>query len=260
MVKTNARYSYLNLAIIQFTLFYFSWLQPLKVEEGFLEDSFVTLKSKINDVDFRFCGLILDGMHIRKHVDYDRHADQLYGFTFFTAKCNEVIVPQLANEVMVFMAVGLKKKWTLPLAYFFISSLSGVSLAAIISETILRLTNVGVRCLSITLDGSAINVSALANLGFKWNDISCNWIKDPSRPSSKVYIFPDPCHMLKLIRNMLADWKVLYTHNGAVRWSHIAMLHAYQLRHGLSAANKLSEKHIYFERQKMKVSLIVIHL
>jgi hypothetical protein len=187
------------------------------------------------------------------HLDYDRHADEVTGFADLGDDKED---DSLAREALVFMAVGVKEKWKMPLAYFFVDCLSGANLSRLISQTIVRLNDTGSRVLAVTLDGSAINCSAMRHLGCKLCEEILHSFPHPSDPTKLVYVYWDPCHMLKLLRNMLGEWKVLYTKWGPVRWQHIVGLHEYQVREGISAANKLSERHIAYERQKMKVRIM----
>ncbi|KAL7383197.1 hypothetical protein ABVT39_006240 [Epinephelus coioides] len=72
-----------------------------------------------------------------------------------------------------------------------------------------------------------------------------------------VFVMMDPCHMLKLVRNMLQAYSSIISPAGIVRWSHITELNNVQEKEGLHAANKITRKHINFSSQKMKVSLAV---
>jgi hypothetical protein len=78
----------------------------------------------------------------------------------------------------------------------------------------------------------------------------------PCLPESKVYIIFDACHMLKLMRNTLAEKGVLTDGDGnQIRWQYIKDLFELQDKEGLKAANKLKRNHIEWFQQKMKLSL-----
>jgi hypothetical protein len=69
-----------------------------------------------------------------------------------------------------------------------------------------------------------------------------------------IYLFFDACHMLKLVRNMLAQYgTVVIPHMGRVEWAYVVKLHQLQEAEGLRAANRLTGTHIFFSNQKMKV-------
>ena len=60
-------------------------------------------------------------------------------------------------------------------------------------------------------DGLSANVATAEILGVKLespHNIRA-WFPHPCDPCIKIWFIFDPCHMLKLMRNMLASWKVL---------------------------------------------------
>ena len=64
--------------------------------------------------------------------------------------------------------------------------------------------------------------------------------------------------MVKLMRNMLADKRTLLDGSGReIKWAYIEFLAKLQSSEGLRAGNKLHERHIQWEQQKMKVKLAV---
>lgn len=66
----------------------------------------------------------------------------------------------------------------------------------------------------------------------------------------------DACHMLKLVRNMLQAYSPITSTSGQINWSYIIRLNDVQRKDGLHAANKVTDKHVNFDSQKMKVSLV----
>ena len=72
----------------------------------------------------------------------------------------------------------------------------------------------------------------------------------------KVFVILDPCHMLKLMRNMLADKGTLVDVNGGkIKWDFLVELKKLQTKEGLREGNKVTSRHIAWEKQKMKVNL-----
>ncbi|XP_037801972.1 uncharacterized protein LOC119596716 [Penaeus monodon] len=64
------------------------------------------------------------------------------------------------------------------------------------------------------------------------------------------------CHMLKVVRNTLADGGILVDLNGEhIRWQYIVELHKLQACEDLRLGNKLKLTHIEWRQQKMKVNL-----
>ena len=82
------------------------------------------------------------------------------------------------------------------------------------------------------------------------------YFQHPCDPKPKIYIFLDACHMIKLVRNTMLDWKVLKDKDGnAIKWQFVEELHKLQESEGLHLANKLRSAHIKWKPQKMKVNL-----
>ena len=82
------------------------------------------------------------------------------------------------------------------------------------------------------------------------------WFPNPSNSCEKVYVLLDVCHMLKLLRNTLADLDTIVDgNNSRIRWQYLVELEKLQSREGLRIGNKLKLAHIEFQQQKMKVNL-----
>jgi hypothetical protein len=81
-------------------------------------------------------------------------------------------------------------------------------------------------------------------------------VKSSKYDSNDISTIFDPSHMIKLVRNTLADLNVLQ--NGKreeIKWEFLEKLHEIQSKEGVHAGNKLRSSHIDWRRQKMKVSL-----
>lgn len=115
--------------------------------------------------------------------------------------------------------------------------------------------NVGVTVIAITFDGNS-NVSTVNALG---TDMKCDENFQTSFPhpctSEPIYTLLDMCHMLKLVHNILAAKHTLRTPSGLVEWKYLVMLNNLQNMTGYKIAEKLSDRHINFENEKMRVDL-----
>ena len=80
------------------------------------------------------------------------------------------------------------------------------------------------------------------------------WFPNPSNSCEKVYVLLNVCHMLKLLRNTLADLDTIVDgNNSRIRWQYLVELEKLQSREGLRIGNKLKLAH--FQQQKMKANL-----
>ncbi|KAJ8004121.1 hypothetical protein DPEC_G00155490 [Dallia pectoralis] len=108
------------------------------------------------------------------------------------------------------------------------------------------------------MDGHASNVSMCNQLG-------CELKGDPREPlqtsfshpvtGEKLFVMMDACHMLKLACNMFQAYSPIATTTGQINWRYINHFNNVQKRDKLDATNKITEKHVYVENLKMRVSL-----
>lgn len=197
--------------------------------------------------------LVLDGMSIRKQVLYDAHTRGMRGFVDLGMGVDET---SEAREALVFMVVGIKSHWKLPIAFYFINSISPDTQKILLLHALEALHERGIKVVCVTMDGHISNISMCTMLGcqLKLSQPLKTYFIHPSS-GENVYVIMDPCHMLKLARNMLEAYSSIVSPAGMVRWRHISDLNDVQEREGLHAANKITRKHINFGGQKMKVSL-----
>ena len=208
-------------------------------------------KAKEDEV---ICGLVVDEMSIRKHLEWDWH--KFIGYTDIGNDTEDDNSPP-ASEAFVFLTVSLNSNWKVPFGYFLIDGLAVSERANLVETCLLKLSDVGVKTVSLTCDGPHCNQAMLKILGAKLDVETLNpSFTHPADSNQKFYIILDVCHMLKLVRNTLATQKVLFDgDDGMVQWEFIEQLHKLQNQQGLRLANKLRAAHIQWEKQKMKVNL-----
>ncbi len=117
--------------------------------------------------------------------------------------------------------------------------------------------DVGVDVISLTCDGPSCHFAMLRELGANMSPPNLKpYFVHPSDKKKKVYVLLDICHMLKLIRNTLADGGILVDGDGRkICWEYITALQKLQESEGLRLGNKLKQAHTNWWQQKMKVIL-----
>ena len=205
--------------------------------------------------------MTIDEMHIMEWVEYV--GDRVYGYinlgTSAGMRDDDNDSQEKSNGMLVIMAVSLNSHWKVPLGYFAIKSLSGKERANLITLALTQLHDANVKCCSLTFDGEPANIAMTNTLGacLKWDtDKYKPWFMHPNG-EYPVYIYPDPSHMLKLVRNTLGEKSPLKDELGRIiDWFHMKELHVVQVNEGLHAANKISKRHInYANENKMNVRL-----
>jgi len=236
-----------------------SWYKCVGGNAGFHDEVFLALKNKAqaSSNGKLLCSFMMDEIAIRKQLDFDPAGDKFIGHVDMGTTVEDRASLPLANEALVFMVVSLTERWKVPVAYFLIAGLQGEERANLVRLCLEKLYAVGVHVVSITFDGCSANMNMAKILGASFDMKNPKFtFSHPSNPNLDVALFLDACHMLKLIRNTLAEKTVLIDADGnRISWAYLKKLQELQCSEGLLAANKLTERHIQWHRQKMKVKL-----
>lgn len=232
------------------------WLQTVDASPG-LNICLLDMleKRKLEDPDrFGQVCLMLDGMSIRKQLQYESHTRTMRGLVDLGMGLDETTV---AKEALVFMVVGLRGHWKLPIAFYFINTVSPDAQRTLLLDALEALHIRGINVVCVTMDGHISNISMVKMLGCHLNLDEQPLKTHFTHPSSgeDVFLIMDPCHMLKLARNMLKAYRTITSPSGSVTWQHIVDLNDVQEREGLHAANKVTRRHVDFDGHKMKVSV-----
>lgn len=227
----------------------YKWYRSVDGEPGFNREAFEFLKERVSKTDHLLFGaLIMDEMAIRQQIEFDSQK--------FCGNCdmgNNIANEEhnIAKEALVFLVVGVNELWKVPVGYFLINSITGEQKANLVFQCLSLLHNCGICIKSVTCDGVANNLSMIRLLKCNISNSRClqGYFEHPiSR--QKVHIFLDPCHMLKLVRNMLGDYKCIVNGKGqSIKWEYIIALHELQETEGLHLGNKLRQQHIYYHKK-----------
>ena len=111
--------------------------------------------------------------------------------------------------------------------------------------------------ISLTCDGPSCHFSMLSTLGTSLHPSKMiPYFPHPQNKDEKIWVLLDVCHMLKLVRNTLAEKGIILDkNNGKILWQYLVELEKLQAAEGLRLGNKLKQAHIKWTQQKMKVNL-----
>ena len=234
------------------------WSASIDCEPGFISEAFHSLAKIIeSSPEKKDCALMLDGMAIRKQVIYDPKKDQYVGFINYGGA---VVEPseELASEALAFLLVGLRGHWKCPIGYFLINKMSANVQKQLVRIALTKAAEAGLRVHCVTCDGTTTNISMFEGLGCSFcgtYDTMKTTFKHPTEQYDVSAIL-DPCHMLKLARNSLADLSCFLAPDGSrIEWKYFKNLHDLQENQGLKLAKKLGSSHLNYQKNKMKVSL-----
>ncbi|KAM7312862.1 hypothetical protein ISCGN_009769 [Ixodes scapularis] len=177
------------------------WAVVIDGNPGFTRESFNRVTQEVQKGRL-LVSLMVDEMSIKKQVDWD--GKEVIGYCDLGhGILNDCVA--YAKHALVFLAVAVNKSWKIPLGYALIDGLHGNIRANLVRQYITKLEEAGAECISVTCDGTNCNISMLTALGVCFAPPLRSWFPNPSDPSRRVYGLLDACHMLKLMRNLLAE-------------------------------------------------------
>lgn len=146
--------------------------------------------------------------------------------------------------------------WKLPIKYFLIKSINAVQRANLINHCLNYVHESGAIIVSLTFDGNNTNKTTARYLEASMDPLEKfqPWFIHPIEKHS-VYILLDLCHMLKLWRNTFGSKTLYDSGSGIIKFKYIEDSYKFQLNKGFRAGNKITKRHIQFNKEKMKVAL-----
>lgn len=201
------------------------------------------------------CSLSFDEMSIHRNVQYCAQEKKISGFiTYGNLDAGEDELP-VARYAIVFMVTDVSSQKSFPVAHHFIKSLNARQKADLIRNILEAITQAGATTINITCDGLVTNFSTLELLGahLKIDNLQPS-IRNPFN-NTKINIFFDACHMLKLTRNCIESCKLITDDKDRpIEWRHFESLERFRGKNGF-VTHKINSTHIDIARNKMKVSL-----
>lgn len=139
----------------------------------------------------------------------------------------------------------------MPTTYFLIDGLNGGEWANLLTKAIDFLNDTDIHLCSVTFDGASVNSKMSTKLGANFNIENGN----PYiiyNDGQQLYIYYDPAHMLKLIRNAWEFKSVIINSKGEkICWKYIKMLYEIEQQEGLRSGTKLTKRNIEIYNEKM---------
>lgn len=228
-----------------------SWYQNSNVDSGPGISKYVLslLKKKSGELATTqrklVCSLSFDEINIRKHIQWHDNSDKMLGSINDSA--------DVCNAVLVFMVYGINSDFKAPVAYYYITSLTTELKKNMVTDVIEAVSDTGVIISNITSDGLTTNISVFEKLGTNIGEFKPSF-KNPFG-NNDIHIIQDPCHMLKLVRNALADREILYdSENNKIEWKYFTKLHAIGQNTKFMQVHKMTKRHTQWAERIMHVA------
>ena len=163
--------------------------------------------------------VVMDEMHIREGLVYDKHSGALVGFTdlgdvnnllanFDHSLSEEPHAPRLSKTMLVFMVRGLFTKLQFPYAQFAATTISGDQIFSLFWECVMRLERGGFMVLAATADGASPNRAFMNIHKPSSSDPFPYKVLNPFAINERhIHFISDPPHLLKTVRNCWSSQK-----------------------------------------------------
>lgn len=165
----------------------------------------------------------------------------------------------VASEALVFMFVGVNDNLQLPVAYYYTNTLDAEMKTEVLENVIraiLKCENVVLT--SLTFDGFSTNQKACEILGANLKVSSDTFNPTVTVQNCELSVILDPSHMIKLVRGIISNQKVLYNSKGEkIEWSFFEELVKFSHAKFFWSMHKLRQAHINWRSDPMKVILAV---
>lgn len=200
----------------------FDYSHFIEAKEGcqqeIIEDVVKKIKKCGSEDHYTHINLSFDEMHLRSGLVTNRSTGELIGFTNLSSVeeelkqlqeeiKNKTFKAKLAKKVLVYMVQGITSDFQDVIAVYSTDELSASQLHSRTWDVIYHLEDAGVKVLSLTCDGAAINrkffkmhPSADPEVDFVYCTINL-----AAGDDRLLYFIIDPPHLLKTVRNCLAN-------------------------------------------------------
>lgn len=218
------------------------WAAKIQVHPGVLTDVVKMMKTKGKDqpVHQKLCILSFDEIYISQHIEIERKEERPIG-------------PH--KTVQVGMARALFSNWKQVIYFEYDKALTPETVKNIVGQ----LYDAGYTVVGVTADQGSTNTTIWKKMGVGIGEGENCYFTHPCNDELKVFVFADPPHLLKCIRNNLLDSGFLINNNFVdKRWLEKLLLFN---NRELKIAYKLERKHLDVtgsERQNVAYAAAVL--
>lgn len=165
---------------------------------------------------------------------------------------------KISTEVILFMFTAINDNVKLPVAYYFTSPTTSDSRYLLAQKVMEAVIDSGVHLTSITFDGHASNPGECTSLGANLDIFSNDFNPSFYVNSKRIHILLDPSHMMKMFRGAIGNKKIIYdAENKPIKWIYFERLVNFKERRNFHSMHKMTQAHIDFHKNAMKVILAI---
>ena len=231
-------------------------MRGINIYPGFPENIVQAFKLKVDQMTEveKECCLVFDEIALKKQLNYNVEKDFIEGLEDFGEIIDKSQNSQSspADHAVVFMARGLIHRWKQPFGYMVTSNtVKAGDLKPLVFEALDTLKSIGLKVRALICDQGSNNCSMLSSLNV------CPETPYFFKETDKYYVFYDPPHLIKNVRNNLLKYS-FNLNEGSAKWKDIEEFYEVDKKFPYRMAPKLTEHHIHLPAfGKLKVSRAV---
>ncbi|KAK3921017.1 Transposable element P transposase [Frankliniella fusca] len=200
----------------------FDYSHFVETKEGCQKELLLMIADKAakcgEEEHYKYINVMFDEMHIKSGLVTHRSTGELVGFTKLSGIDEEIAKitqelnmktyrPRLAKKVLVYLARGITSNVKDVVAVFTTDDLAAHQLYDRTWDVIYNLEEVGLKVLTLSCDGASVNRKFIMmhdslDKSSPYTYCSSNLASEDNRP---LYFIVDPPHLIKTIRNALAN-------------------------------------------------------
>ncbi|XP_056429315.1 DNA transposase THAP9 isoform X2 [Hyla sarda] len=182
-------------------------------------------KKQTNPELYTQVSLVLDTLSIQQSVTFDTHRNEFVGFVNLGKGGAGSGSQEVANEVLMFMLVGIRGHWCIPVAYFYVKSLTPQAQKQLLVHVLHELCENSFEVVAVSMDRHSHNEEMCSMLGCAFTD---PWELQThfSLPNSdyRHYVVFDVGNELKTLTNMVEELCSIQSPEGVITWQYITDL------------------------------------
>lgn len=229
----------------------------VNAKPGILSQSLEMLKRKASEKSANgeklIGGLLFDEVSIRKMLQWANN--EMIGFECVPGLDNKNA--SIATQSIVFMFSGINDQIQVPVAYYFIAKLDSNAKSILIEEVMKAVIDCGVILTSLTFDGFKSNPVACRIFGANLDVFSPTFDSSFNFKNCSICSLFDPSHVIKLIRGAMAKNIIYDDEQKPIKWIYIERLVRFRSQRNIGSMHKLTQAHLDFQSNAMKVILAV---
>lgn len=202
--------------------------------------------------------LSMDEMAIKRNMTWCRATNKFIGL-IDCGSFDEDDEFSLANNVLVFMAVGVNAYFQQPIAFYFVQTIKAEERSELVINTVAALTRRGVKVGCVIFDGHSTHAPMCKHLGANFTATDGNYVTSFPNPidGSNVYTQYDPSHLEKLVRNTLGQQGTIYHERDKIEWKYFVALVNVSKQSNFGMNHKMNKRHMNYKQRLMHVRTAV---